>query len=257
MQNNDAKKCGNGKRGTKPRLNDDLKYRSEINELRRLLSEHENRAWAIGDFILKIVAWALDNFGIKPTWKSLADDLALPKVKGNFLNRLALTAQKFHPEIRSLHSDWTWFDFDELRRAQDRLTKAKKPTAKDRTAMEEEIMELLKTKPKNVREFSNRLADRREKKNREALKVEVAERRKRLEGVAEVVDRCHHADWQSVIRRVADGALDGMVADPPFPRMGSYYSTRKSFYESSRCVGNECDNASPTEAISTTLPLFD
>ncbi len=243
-----------------PTVTSDSHYLAEVDDLRRDLSVHVDRTWAIGERVLKLREWATENYGKPLSFEKLAKDLALPNVKRNYLNRIALTAEYADAELRAAKPDWSWFDWDNYRRAQSRITKAKSPNAKDRSVTREELLKVLTSKdsPKSVRQVSNKVAKLRKKRDRIKLSKETAQRREELgNSINGLLNHCHNKPWEEVIREVPNGLLDGMVCDPPFARIGNYYIGRDSAYESTRCLANECDNADPVSAMQTTLALFD
>lgn len=250
-----------GKRETKAAPKSDAHYAKTVAKLRPMVKRLDEMPWEIGLTVLDLREWHQRTYGAKLSFAQLAIDLGIPNVKGNYLNRLVLNAAMFMrpTDIRQAH--WTWFDHDEFRRAQDRLTKGKSAKAKNRAASREEIETIFREEePQTVRKFSAMLNERRAAEIKQQMEKRSEQYTQlRGDGGKDFYNKIHNARWEDVIGRFKDAEIDGMLADPPFNRIGAYYARREANADLGflKTVAVECANSSPEEATATTLPLFD
>jgi DNA modification methylase len=67
----------------------------------------------------------------------------------------------------------------------------------------------------------------------------------------QIINNCHHADWQEIVPKLDNCSVQLLLCDPPF---ASYGSKRHE----TNCLRTDSDNnSSVEEALSTTLPLFE
>lgn len=79
----------------------------------------------------------------------------------------------------------------------------------------------------------------------------------RLPRKGQLINACHHVQWQTIVPKLPASSVNLFLVDPPFGYNEFIEKNHLSYKTATGAMRTSCDNASPEEAMAATLPLFE
>ena len=208
----------------------------KLDRLVEMLKGYDGDAWRIGDAVVEL----MDSDGLE--LKDIVRHTAYSKPR---LSEFHLTARSFPPDQRSSCS----FQNSLLAR---KIRKRFKTLDMGLLEIRAEIMSCGIRTPRQAKvHFLQKLIER---QSSQALSDSAKAHGKVGAGL---LNRCHHADYRSVVPLLPDRSVKLFLCDPPF---GGYCRCADGAYLSGRAETSglriDCDSNSDKEALEVTLSLF-
>jgi DNA modification methylase len=210
---------------------------SDLTRLERLLRREAGNAWAIGDELIRLcrIGWRVKNlaqrFNRKPNrlseYRQLSTnvpaerrDYSVPFTHYSIARRVQ--AKKLAPDL----------SLDEIRRV----------VSSERTGDGRTLGQ-----PRDaLRFFGQRRAERENRENVQAAALALLA----SEG-SDLIGRCHHSAYQSVLERIGDGSVKILHLDPPYANYKKFNDGKLD--HSTAAARIACDNADGEAALRVTL----
>ena len=225
------------------------KFTRRCNHIKKLIEETEKSLWRIGDMILEVRSWYIDllcNKGRTPAKarkeakKVLASKLGITTQR---VGQYADTADFFTPETRVFEA--SFFTHEQAR-------KINKTVPLNRRCSAQEITQAMRNSKISTREITAWIKDCQARKIARNSRRRAVRWQPKMRGL---VNFPHNCEWEDLIRKIPDGAINGVVwADPPWGIFKRDCTCPITYSGTDMTQG---DNMSEDDAIQTTLRLFD
>ena len=208
----------------------------KLRRLKKLLRAHDRCSYAIGDLCIDL----MDTHRLSLSYICRKTGYSAARI-----SEMHLTARTFPPPQRE------GFSFQDSLMAR-RIAKRMRSLTMTPLEIRKEIARLPSKRFRDVRTHFVQKMICRERNKSLASSVGI------IEGSNDLLNRCHHGDWQDVVPLLPDRSVKLFLCDPPF---GGYSWMEEGGYISGRSkacgLRVDCDNNNDEDALAATLSLFD
>ena len=210
----------------------DPQTQSKLTTLKTLLVEQDGKCWEIGDLCIELI----DEHGL-----SLAQIGAFTDYSRTRISHFHLTARTFPLNSRKCYN---FQDSLTARQIYQRLPRLHMTPIEIRDV----LVKLRNKTPIQVRGYFVKILMDRERNQHLAHSAQSYVNKN------DIINNCHHADWQTIIPELPDESVQLFICDPPFATSSGYMSKR----EETNALRTDCDyGLTEEQALEVTLPLFE
>ena len=218
-----------------PQMKLDARVRAKIRELATLLKDQDGKCWEIGDLVIDLMG---------NEYLSLGQIAQLTNYSKTRISHFHLTARIFGPDQRKGYT------------FQDSLTARQVHLSLPRLYMtplqiRKKIVKMRNKTTKQVRSYFVHLLIKREMDKSLAKSTKTQFSKK-----GQLINGCHHSDWQNIIPKLLPRSVSLYICDPAFGYTEYIEGNHLSYKAKAGPMRTDCDNSSPEQALAATLPLF-
>lgn len=205
---------------------------TKLKALRKMIHEQDHQCWEIGDLCIDLID---------------EDHLSLGQIS-DYVNYSRARISHFHLTARTFdlksRQGYTFQDSLTSRQIHKKLPRLNMTPREIRDV----IVGMKNKTPSQVRAHFIGLLTKQERN--QAL----ASPAKALKSDNHIINRCHCADWRTIIPKLPDQSVQLFLCDPPYASTNGYLSK----LEATNALRTDCDYGSTDqEALAVTLPLFE
>jgi len=204
----------------------------KLKTLKTLLKQQDSKCWEIGDLCIEL----LDEHHL--SLRQISEFTGYSRAR---ISHFHLTARTF---VINDRTSYTFQDSLTARQIHRKLPRLGMTPVEIRDV----IVKLRNKTPSQVRAHFIRILIEKEKNQHLAKSAQAYINNDKL------INNCHHSDWRDVVPKLPDGAVQLLIADPPFSTSTGYISKRAD----TNALRTDCDwGATDEQALEVTLPLFE